>query len=208
MQASRSVLRVALPVPLPRPFDYLPPPGVDAASVAIGQRILVPFGARELIGIVIGHGEAEAGIEPKPALALPDPAPLLQGELLTSLHWLAAYLHAPLGDVLATAMPAALRRGEPLPETTRHGAGRHEAAPGAAEARLPATEGEGRVERRERGERGKPLLQGPQHQQRGAATQGLLCQQQGVCAGPLVKLETPRQGRPGGCLLDLPAAKH
>ena len=121
MQASRSVLRVALPVPLPRPFDYLPPHGVDPASVAIGQRILVPFGARELIGIVIGHGVAEAGIEPKPALALPDPQPLLQGELLTSLHWLAAYLHAPLGDVLATAMPAALRRGEPLAETTRHG---------------------------------------------------------------------------------------
>ncbi len=121
MQASRSVLRVALPVPLPRPFDYLPPPGVDAASVAIGQRILVPFGARELIGIVIGHGVADAGIEPKPALALPDPAPLLQGELLASLHWLAAYLHAPLGEVLATAMPAALRRGEPLADTARHG---------------------------------------------------------------------------------------
>ena len=81
MQASRSVLRVALPVPLPRPFDYLPPPGVDPALVAIGQRILVPFGARELIGIVIGHGVAEAGIEPKPALALPDPAPLLQAAL-------------------------------------------------------------------------------------------------------------------------------
>ena len=27
---------------------------------------------------------------------------LLRGELLTSLHWLAAYLHAPLGDVLET----------------------------------------------------------------------------------------------------------
>jgi primosomal protein N' (replication factor Y) len=121
MQAPRPVLRVALPVPLPRPFDYLPPQGVAPASVAIGQRILVPFGARELIGIVIGHGEAEAGIEPKPALALPDPVPLLQGEPLTSLHWLAAYLHAPLGDVLATAMPAALRRGEPLPDTQAYG---------------------------------------------------------------------------------------
>jgi primosomal protein N' (replication factor Y) len=121
MQASRSVLRVALPVPLPRPFDYLPPSGVDAASVAIGQRLLVPFGARELIGVVVGHGVAEAGIEPKPALALPDPAPLLQGELLGSLQWLSSYLHAPLGEVLATAMPAALRRGERLPETTRHG---------------------------------------------------------------------------------------
>ena len=117
MQASRSVLRVALPVPLPRPFDYLPPPGVEAAAVAIGQRILVPFGGREMNGIVIGHGEAEPGIEPKPALALPDPAPLLQGELFASLQWLAGYLHAPLGEVLSTALPAALRRGEAVPET-------------------------------------------------------------------------------------------
>jgi primosomal protein N' (replication factor Y) len=121
MQASRSVLRVALPVPLPRPFDYLPPPGVEAASVAPGQRILVPFGSRELGGIVVGHGVAEAGIEAREALALPDPAPVLQGELFTSLQWLSAYLHAPLGEVLATAMPAALRRGEALPDTDRHG---------------------------------------------------------------------------------------
>ena len=125
MPAHSTVLRVALPVPLPRLFDYLPPPGVEAASVEAGRRILVPFGNRELCGMVVGHGMAgigvEAGIQIKPALALPDPAPLLQGELLGSLRWLAGYLHAPLGEVLATALPAVLRRGEPLPETTHYG---------------------------------------------------------------------------------------
>ena len=121
MQAPRSVLRVALPVPLPRLFDYLPPPGIDAASVAIGQRLLLPFGTRQLCGVVVGHGEAEGGIEPKPALGLPEPMPLLEGELLASLQWLANYLHAPLGEVLAGALPAALRRGEPVPETRPHG---------------------------------------------------------------------------------------
>ena len=121
MQAPRSVLRVALPLPLPRTFDYLPPPGVAAATVAAGQRIVVPFAGRELCGIVVGHGDPEPGIEPKPALALPEALPLLQGELLASLQWLAGYLHAPLGDVLATALPAVLRRGEPLADTTRHG---------------------------------------------------------------------------------------
>ena len=125
MPAHSTVLRVALPVPLPRLFDYLPPPGVEAASVEAGRRILVPFGNRELCGMVVGHGiagiGAEAGIQIKPALALPDPAPLLQGELLASLRWLAGYLHAPLGEVLATALPAVLRRGEPLPETTHYG---------------------------------------------------------------------------------------
>ncbi|WP_068873680.1 replication restart helicase PriA, partial [Xanthomonas translucens] len=51
------------------------------------------------------------------ALAWLDPVPLLHGELADSLHWLARYSHAPLGEVLATALPVALRRGEALPGT-------------------------------------------------------------------------------------------
>lgn len=115
------ILRVALPVPLPRLFDYLPPPGHDAASVAVGARLRVPFGQRELFGLVVGHAPAEPGVELRAALAVPDPSPLLHGELLASLRWLAGYLHAPLGEVLAAALPAALRRGEPLPDITRYG---------------------------------------------------------------------------------------
>ena len=115
------ILRVALPVPLPRLFDYLPPPGLDAAAVSVGARLRVPFGQRELCGVVVGQGEAEAGVELRAALAAPDAAPLLHGELLASLRWLANYLHAPLGEVLAAALPAVLRRGEPLPDITCYG---------------------------------------------------------------------------------------
>ena len=116
-----AILRVALPVPLPRLFDYLPPPGVDAALVAVGARLRVPFGQREVCGLVVGHGQAEPGVELRAALDAPDAAPLLRGELLASLRWLAGYLHAPLGEVLAAALPAALRRGEPLPDMARYG---------------------------------------------------------------------------------------
>ena len=121
MQASRPVLRVALPLPLPQPFDYAPPPGIDAAGVQTGQRILVPFGARELMGIVTAHAAADPGIELKAAVSLPDTQPVLRGELFDSLQWLAHYLHAPLGEVLAAALPSALRRGDPLPDTTAYG---------------------------------------------------------------------------------------
>ena len=121
MPAPFPVLRVALPVPLPRLFDYLPPAGLDAGQVAVGQRLLVPFGSRESCGIVVGHGHPEADMELRRALALPDPEPLLHGELLASLQWLAGYLHAPIGEVLATALPAVLRRGEPAVDTTSHG---------------------------------------------------------------------------------------
>ncbi|MEP6633679.1 MAG: primosomal protein N', partial [Luteimonas sp.] len=39
------------------------------------------------------------------------------GELFESLRWLSRYTHAPLGEVLATAMPAAMRRGDAWPDT-------------------------------------------------------------------------------------------
>ncbi|MFB6654338.1 siderophore-interacting protein [Streptomyces microflavus] len=55
------------------------------------------------------------------ALAWCDPQPLLQGELWQSLQWLARYTHAPLGEVLSTALPGPLRHGEALPETHHWG---------------------------------------------------------------------------------------
>ena len=132
-----AILRVALPVPLPRLFDYLPPPGVDAALVAVGARLRVPFGQREVCGLVVGHGQADPGVELRAALDAPDAAPLLRGELLASLRWLAGYLHAPLGEVLAAALPAALRRGEPLLDMARYGWALNEAGRTALPAMRP-----------------------------------------------------------------------
>jgi len=143
MPASPS-LQVALPVPVPRLFDYLPPDGVVADAGAIGQRVRVPFGNRELVGVVAGIGIPEAGLELRRASALPDAVPLFSGELLDSLRWLARYTHAPQGEVFATALPAALRAGEPLPDThawawvaTEAGAtGRHGLRQGSRTRRL------------------------------------------------------------------------
>ncbi len=118
MPETTRTLRVALQVPLPRLFDYLPPSGTEADAIAVGQRVWVPFGKREVCGIVVEQAEASTAIELRRVLAVLDAEPLLHGELLASLRWLASYLHAPLGEVLFTALPAVLRRGEPLPDTT------------------------------------------------------------------------------------------
>lgn len=112
------VWRLALPVPLPRLFDYRPPAGEPAREDDVGRRVRVPFGSRELVGVVAEVGPIDGDApELKQALAALDPEPLFQGELLESLQWLARYAHAPLGEVMATALPAALRRGEPIPDT-------------------------------------------------------------------------------------------
>ena len=121
MPAPLPVLHVALPVPLPQPFDYLPPPGDAPRTEDIGRRVRVPFGPRELVGTMVGTGTVETAGTLRAALEWLDPQPLLHGELLESLRWLAHYTHAPLGETLATALPALLRRGDPLPETGLHG---------------------------------------------------------------------------------------
>ena len=113
-----SLFRVALPLPLPRGFDYLPPTGHVPSATDIGKRVRVPFGAREMTGVVVSIVTPDSGMpELRQVLAVLDDTPLLQGELLESLRWLSRYTHAPLGEVLGTALPSLLRQGEPLPDT-------------------------------------------------------------------------------------------
>ena len=116
---SPSVLQVALPLPLPQLFDYRAPPGSPPPSGAdVGRRIRVPFGPRALVGVVAGVAPAAVGGPAlRDAAEWLDAAPLIHGELDRSLRWLARYTHAPLGEVLATALPAPLRRGEAMPDT-------------------------------------------------------------------------------------------
>src|SRR5690606_40640580 len=79
-----AVLRVALPVPLPRLFDYLAPDGADLGAVGnlVGHRVRVPFGQRELVGVVTGTGAADPDTPAlRAALAFLDERPVLAGEL-------------------------------------------------------------------------------------------------------------------------------
>ena len=134
-----NALRVALPVPLPRAFDYLPPPGTAPRDDWIGRRVRVPFGrgGQQMVGIVVERVAVDA--ELKQIVECLDDAPVLAGELLATLRWAAGYYHAPIGEVLALALPGPLRAGQPLPETVRHGWRR--TAAGDAAAVTPARDG-------------------------------------------------------------------
>ncbi|MBU2049381.1 MAG: primosomal protein N', partial [Gammaproteobacteria bacterium] len=121
MTSSSSTLRVALPVPLPHLFDYAPPPGPAPDPGMTGQRVRVPFGSRELVGVVAGIGQVEDPGSLRAAIEWIDTTPLVTGELWRSLQWLARYTHAPLGEVISTALPGPLRRGEAVPDTHQWG---------------------------------------------------------------------------------------
>jgi primosomal protein N' (replication factor Y) len=105
------VVQVALPVPLPRLFDYLPP---QDAQPVIGGRVSVPFGNRRMIGIVVAFRESsdlpEAQL--KRVIEVLDSESLYPASLWRILNWAASYYHSPQGEVLSHAIPVLLRQGK------------------------------------------------------------------------------------------------
>ena len=101
-----SILRVALPLPLPTVFDY----ATGDVRVEVGCRVRVPFGRRQLVGLVVEQATQTAEPDRLKAIdAVLDDTPLLGGELLATLRWAARYYQHPLGEVLFNALPTALR---------------------------------------------------------------------------------------------------
>ena len=110
---SAAVLRIALDMPLRRLFDYLP--RTDAAASQVGQRVRVPFGRQSLVGLVME--QAESSDLPtdrlKSVLEVLDAEPVIDRPVLELLRWAADYYHHPIGEVMAAAIPKALRSGAP-----------------------------------------------------------------------------------------------
>ncbi|WP_448102805.1 primosomal protein N' [Luteibacter jiangsuensis] len=111
-----AVVRVALPVPLPTLFDYLPPLDGEART---GARVRVPFGRGEMVGVVVDPAtEAAVGATRLKRIAeVLDPFPLLDDELMATLAWAADYWAGAPGEAFANALPLALREPRPLPAT-------------------------------------------------------------------------------------------
>ncbi len=110
------IVRVAVPVPLPRLFDYR----LDAelAEPAVGCRVLVPFSGRDRVGVVMGCEDRSevADDQLKPVAAVLDVHPLLSAELIATLQWAARYYQHAIGEVFDAALPVLLRSDRELPE--------------------------------------------------------------------------------------------
>ena len=112
--SSPPILKVAVSVPLSREFDYLPAP--EAPNVGPGWRVLVPFGRRRQVGLVMGSADqSEIPVEKiRRCLETLDEESLLSDEDLSLIRFTSDYYHHPIGEVVATALPALLRQGKPL----------------------------------------------------------------------------------------------
>lgn len=110
------LLRLAVPSPLRRLFDYKPPQGMSdsqAAALPPGIRVRIPFGSRELIAVLVSSTRTST-VAPgrlKHAIEIIDAIPLLPDTLMGLYLWSAQYYQHPPGEVFQTMLPSLLRQG-------------------------------------------------------------------------------------------------
>jgi primosomal protein N' (replication factor Y) len=106
-RAATRVVRVALPVPVDRAFDYEVPKDL-ASAVEIGRRVRVPFQGRRLTGVIVETDADPAlpvGTRLRSLDAILDPSPALPPPLLAALVEEARATLCPIGLALAAALP-------------------------------------------------------------------------------------------------------
>lgn len=119
-----SVVRVAVGVPVDRAFDYATG---GLGALPRGTIVVVPFGPRQLNGIVLGPGDGSIPRESLKAVTRAAPLPPVSDIFVQFVERVTAWTMAPLGSVtkMALSQPKALlpppqqklyRRPDPLPE--------------------------------------------------------------------------------------------
>lgn len=109
------VLRVAIPTPLRRVFDYRPGTDAPPRGWQPGVRVQVPFGRRRVVGVVVecaSHSDLSLD-QLKTVEGWLDAEPLPE-DWLWLCRFTARYYQHSLGDTLHQAMPVLLRQGRPL----------------------------------------------------------------------------------------------
>ena len=98
-------VNVALPVPVNKLFTYIVPEELKD-DIAVGKRVIVPFGKQELTGIIVEVSNQSGWHKLKEIKDVLDPAPVFSDEMLKLTRWVADYYLASWGEVLKTALPA------------------------------------------------------------------------------------------------------
>ncbi|HTJ41836.1 MAG TPA: primosomal protein N' [Kofleriaceae bacterium] len=101
----RALVEVAVSLPVAGMFHYRVPARLDGRA-GVGARVLVPFGARQVSGVIV-RAPAEL-VAPGKVLEVADivgddPLP---PDLVALCVWIAEYYEAPIGEALRAAVPA------------------------------------------------------------------------------------------------------
>ena len=107
-------VEVLVPIPILEKFSYLLPVQFQDNPPRPGSRVIVPFGNRNLVGIVwsVGKRSVIKGRKLKYVREVLDQKPLLDKESLQLADWASRYYHYPLGDVISYFFPPPIRKGK------------------------------------------------------------------------------------------------
>ena len=120
-----------------RPFSYSVPPALQ--NLAVGEAVLVEFGRRQALGIVLGRGVEVPGISTKPVVdRVRADGPLLPELGMRLAAWIAGHYLAPPAITLRTMLPPGLlERLELVAERRPIAAGPDESVVAAGAELLP-----------------------------------------------------------------------
>ncbi len=101
---------VILPFPLKQTYTYALPNTLDE-TLAVGMRVVVPFGARRFYTGIVARITSEAPNYDtiKSIVAQLDDFPIVRPQQLRFWQWMSSYYRASLGEVYKTALPSALK---------------------------------------------------------------------------------------------------
>jgi primosomal protein N' (replication factor Y) len=111
------ILRIAVPSPLRRTFDYKLPEylrlKIKNHVPLPGMRVNVEFGRRSVVGLIVAISETSevASDKLKDISNIIDSDPIVSQDLFELFIWAANYYQHPLGEALFTALPSLLRKG-------------------------------------------------------------------------------------------------
>ncbi len=101
MHVHGRIASVLLAQPLPEPFDYALPAGMDVAPGAV---VVVPLGPREVAGVVWAVKDGPSSRPLKPVLDVIATAPLIGETMRVFIDRAARYVCTPPGNMLAMAL--------------------------------------------------------------------------------------------------------
>ena len=100
---------VILPLPLDGVFTYSVPSELER-QVAVGYRVLVPFGRNKTYVGIVNCQMANCELKNvKPILQVLDASPILLDSQLNLWRWISDYYLSPIGEVYKAALPAGLK---------------------------------------------------------------------------------------------------
>ena len=106
-------VRVALDVPVPHLFDYR---DESATDDSVGCRVVVPFGRKRLVGVVVdvNNGTDLTESRVRPVESYLQDIPAFPKEWIDFCRFAADYYQRPLGEVIHAALPPRLRKPAPI----------------------------------------------------------------------------------------------